>query len=53
MCETINSNFHAKVWGFEMIDGQRRYVRRTLMSDTKGDYRTGRLVYHFVDRKSD
>jgi len=42
-----------QVWGFEIIDGQRRYVRRLVMSDTKGNHRMGRLVYTFVDRKCD
>ncbi|GFF93500.1 hypothetical protein IFM53868_07210 [Aspergillus udagawae] len=42
-----------QVWGFEMIDGQRRYVRRIVMTDTKGNYRMGRLVYTFVGRSCD
>lgn len=49
----VGSDYCAKVWGFEIIDGQRRYVRRLVMSDTKGNHRMGRLVYTFVDRKCD
>ncbi|KAL5356587.1 hypothetical protein BJX96DRAFT_143052 [Aspergillus floccosus] len=42
-----------QVWGFEMVDGQRRYVRRLVMTDTKGSHRMGRLVYTFVDQTCD
>lgn len=53
VCEVIDPNYHAQVWGFEIIDRERRYVRRTLMSVTNGNYRMGRLVYRFVDQKCD
>lgn len=42
-----------KVWGFEMIEGERRYVRRTVMTGTKGNCEMARLVYSFVDRNVD
>ncbi|KAH7146187.1 hypothetical protein EDB81DRAFT_883610 [Dactylonectria macrodidyma] len=38
-----------QVWGFEMIKSERRYVRRVVVSDTKGNWEKGRLVYNFVN----
>ncbi|KAH6999260.1 hypothetical protein BKA56DRAFT_43349 [Ilyonectria sp. MPI-CAGE-AT-0026] len=38
-----------QVWGFEMVKDERRYVRRVVVSDTKGNWEKGRLVYNFVN----
>ncbi|KAH7145421.1 hypothetical protein B0J13DRAFT_524961 [Dactylonectria estremocensis] len=38
-----------QVWGFEMVGNERRYVRRVVVSDTKGSWEKGRLVYNFVN----
>ncbi|KAF4210925.1 hypothetical protein CNMCM5878_003423 [Aspergillus fumigatiaffinis] len=42
-----------QVWGFEMIEGERRYVRRTVMTSSKGECKMARLVYSFVDQNKD
>ncbi|KAH8701810.1 hypothetical protein BGW36DRAFT_355963 [Talaromyces proteolyticus] len=41
-----------QVWGFETINNERRYVRRTVVSDKK-NYKLGRFVYSYVGPESD
>ncbi|KAI4191289.1 MAG: hypothetical protein L6R41_000216 [Letrouitia leprolyta] len=37
-----------QIWGFEMIQGKRYYVRHTIARDTKkGDWKEARLVYNW------
>ncbi|KAH8690442.1 hypothetical protein BGW36DRAFT_349845 [Talaromyces proteolyticus] len=36
-----------QTWGFENIAETRRYVRRVVVSNSKGEYRVARLVYAF------
>ncbi|KAL2005636.1 hypothetical protein VTN00DRAFT_10129 [Thermoascus crustaceus] len=39
-----------QVWGFETINGERRYTRRVVVAKD-GQYQLGRLVYTFLGRK--
>jgi hypothetical protein len=36
------------LWGFEMVDGERRHTRRVHVSNTKGEELRVRMVYNFV-----
>ncbi|KAL2867589.1 uncharacterized protein BJX67DRAFT_387825 [Aspergillus lucknowensis] len=36
-----------QIWGFEMIGGERRYVRRVVVANAKGQHGLARLVYSF------
>ncbi|PCG88482.1 Hypothetical protein PENO1_110020 [Penicillium occitanis (nom. inval.)] len=42
-----------QIWGFEVIEGERRYVRRTVLTGTKGNREMARLVYSYVGQNSD
>jgi hypothetical protein len=41
--------YHHKVWGFELIGGQRYFTRRMVIVNSAGQYEMGRLVYNFHD----
>jgi hypothetical protein len=36
------------LWGFEMVDGERRHTRRVRVSNEKGEELRVRMVYDFV-----
>ena len=38
----------AHLWGFEIVDGERRHTRRVLVKNNKGDELMVRMVYDFV-----
>ena len=38
----------AHLWGFEIVDGERRHTRRVLVKNKKGEELKVRMVYDFV-----
>jgi hypothetical protein len=38
----------AHLWGFEIVDGERRHTRRVLVKNNKGDELKVRMVYDYV-----
>lgn len=48
-CWTVNEKWTAEqIWGFEMINGERRHTRRTVVKAVdKGTIKKARLVYTF------
>jgi hypothetical protein len=36
------------LWGFEMVDGERRHTRRVYVKNKKGEELRVRMVYDFV-----
>ncbi|KAL1964337.1 hypothetical protein VTN77DRAFT_7022 [Rasamsonia byssochlamydoides] len=48
----VDSGWTAEqIWGFEIINGERRYTRRIAVADKNGKYQLGRMVYTFQGRK--
>ncbi|KAF2009632.1 hypothetical protein BU24DRAFT_497220 [Aaosphaeria arxii CBS 175.79] len=40
-----------QIWGFEMIDDDRHWVRRVVVANVEGDFHEARLVYDFLGKK--
>jgi len=40
-----------QVWGFEVIQGERHFVRRVVVANKQGKFHQARLVYDFLERK--
>lgn len=38
----------AHLWGFEVVEGQRRHTRRVLVRNSKGEELRVRMVYDYV-----
>lgn len=47
------THYIIKVWGFEIINNERYYTRRTVISDKKGKFQLGRLVYNFKGQSTE
>ncbi|KAL1984108.1 hypothetical protein VTN96DRAFT_9608 [Rasamsonia emersonii] len=48
----VDSGWTAEqIWGFEIVNGERRYTRRIAVADKNGNYQLGRMVYSFQGRK--
>ncbi|KAL4736033.1 hypothetical protein BDV11DRAFT_211583 [Aspergillus similis] len=42
-----------QIWGFEVINGERRHTRRVVVANTKGQYVLARLVYKNVGEETE
>ena len=50
--KSIDSDWAAEqIWGFEVVDGERRYVRHVVLTNDKGERKQARLVYDFYEER--
>ncbi|KAI9679982.1 MAG: hypothetical protein M1817_004997 [Caeruleum heppii] len=48
--ESVDSDWTAEqVWGFEEVEGKRRYVRHVVVTNKQGERKVARLVYDFLE----